>query len=884
MGDKRQDFSIALLALRHQLITREDFRRCAEALHEEPDASAGDLLVDMHLLTASEVSALSVLRDALAARGCAPASAPSPRPSATAGSLDETVDMRSGSAVRHRSDSPEGEKKAGKYIFVEEIGRGGIGAVHNVFDADFNRHIAMKVMIGGDTAPPERLSRFLREAKLTGQLEHPNIVPAYSIGKMETGEPYFTMRLIKGRSLSEVLKRILEGETEIRFEFTRWRLLSIFQAVCMAMAFSHDKGIIHRDLKPENVMIGDFGEVLVVDWGLAKFKEGEDFMLSGGTEPVEASLHTTSDGTIIGTPLYMAPEQAQGKVSEMDELTDIYQLGGILYEILALRPPFEGKNLDELLDRITRLAAPPPSAVALGEAIPKELDDICMKAMSKSKQDRYETARALHDSVRDYIEGAKEKLRKSHEALAAVRDGKELAKRYYAMRNVVKKYENTLAKISRKFKGWEPVSSKKELWAIEDQIERMYVLRGRRFADAVNKFVSALELEENNPEARRNLADLYFGRFLESEAEGDVMSMDYFLSTAKYFNDGQLDEKVKGDGVMEVATFPAGALVYLYKFVERDRILTPKRERFLGTSPIARMPISMGSYLLVIKLRDYQDLYYPLFVGRQEDVRVSVELLTADEIGPGFAYIPGGKAILGGDQNASLPRPRTEEFIPTFFIARFPVTCSEYLEFLNSIPREDAFSFVPGEPGTSMPLWPVAGKEKFKLPEKDSKSPIAWLPDKPVVGVNWHMANAYVKWKSEHDGRRYKLPSESEWEKAARGADGRFYPWGNKFESTYCNNSISREGEPTLEPVGAYPTDRSPFGVRDMAGGVKEWLETPGGSATQSFMLRGGSWAQFSSAARAASRFGDSAWTTSYFYGLRLASSEKAVKPDRHVS
>jgi serine/threonine-protein kinase len=207
------------------------------------------------------------------------------------------------------------------------------------------------------------------------------------------------------------------------------------------------------------------------------------------------------------------------------------------------------------------------------------------------------------------------------------------------------------------------------------------------------------------------------------------------------------------------------------------------------------------------------------------------------------------------------------------------VTCAEYLEFLNSISREEAFAYVPGEPGTSMPLWPVAGKKKFKLPEPGSGSAVPWSENLPVLGVNWNMANAYINWKSEKDGREYKLPSELEWEKAARGADGRFYPWGNRFEPTYCKNVLSREGEPSPEPVGTYPIDRSPSGVCDLAGGVREWLETPaGGAGMQIYLLRGGSWAQFASAARAASRFGDAATATSLMYGFRLATLHKATK------
>jgi len=147
----------------------------------------------------------------------------------------------------------------------------------------------------------------------------------------------------------------------------------------------------------------------------------------------------------------------------------------------------------------------------------------------------------------------------------------------------------------------------------------------------------------------------------------------------------------------------------------------------------------------------------------------------------------------------------------------------------------------------------------------------------PVVGVNRYMAKAYVRWKSEKEGRAYRLPTETEWEKAARGADGRFYPWGNRFEPTYCKNNLSRAGDPHPEPVGTYPADMSPYGVRDMAGGVRDWLETPAGMAMEIYFLRGGSWAQFANAARSASRYADPATSTSFMHGFRLVTSDRAT-------
>jgi serine/threonine protein kinase/formylglycine-generating enzyme required for sulfatase activity len=872
--DERQGLALALTALHNHLVRREDLE---PLLAGDFGGDLAEELVRRGLLRPEEIEALAALEEVRRRRGVQDLAAPEKGRSTEA----ETVELAPGAAPPRPPTQAVGafQGTAEKYTILEEIGRGGIGAVYNAFDHNLQRHVAMKVMLPQHQGTA-RIERFIREAKLAGQLQHPNIVPVYDFGEFTENRPFFSMRLVHGQSLAEILKALREGDRETEERYSLWRLLSFFQDICMGIAFAQDKGILHRDLKPENVMVGDFGEVLVMDWGLAKVRdqeeireEGEDRVVLGSLEP-----RITSDGTILGTPIYMPPEQAEGRVADIDERSDVYSLGAILYEILTLHPPFEGGGVPELLDRVVHEPPVPPSArVQKPRWVHPELDRICLKALSKEKKDRHSSARALHDDILSFVEGARERERRKEGAREAFEEGRKLAERYFAMAEVQKRYEKTREAISRKFKGWEPVEDKKELWTVEDQVERMDVLKTRRFGDALYKLVSALEFEADNRGARDLLARMYWHRFLESEESGDRSGADYYLAAAKHFNDGILDEELRGEGSLAVESDPPGARASLARLRENNRILKPENWQDLGAAPLERKSIDLGSYLMILEAPGKARTRVPVRIGRRESVRLRAKLYTPEEIGEGFVHVPAGPFVFGGDPLALAPKRRAILDLPDFFIARFPVTCREYLAFLNSVPREQAGPNVPREPGTGQPLWEPGPEGRFALPGADrNRAPFEWHPEMPVVAVTWNMAKAYCEWRSEVDNRPYRLATEEEWEKAARGVDGRAYPWGDKFEFTYCKCARSRPGPVSPEPVGAYPADESPYGVRDMAGGVREWCETNTDPLMGMHAIRGGSWAHFYTVSRCASRFHDSAYIASYVYGFRIASAAPA--------
>ena len=249
-------------------------------------------------------------------------------------------------------------RSASKYQIGGIVAKGGMGAILDAKESSLDRVVAMKVMLNNRS--PEALARFLTEAKVTGQLEHPNIVPVHELGVDEKQQTFYTMKFVRGTTLRQVLEKLAKGDADTVKKYPLAHLLTILQKVCDAMAFAHSKGVIHRDLKPENIMLGDFGEVLVMDWGLAKVLGEIEIEVSASGEakfvPSETSTGTqnTLAGAVLGTLAYMAPEQAAGQVEQMDARTDIYALGGILYHILAMRTAVSGKNSRALLLQITQ--------------------------------------------------------------------------------------------------------------------------------------------------------------------------------------------------------------------------------------------------------------------------------------------------------------------------------------------------------------------------------------------------------------------------------------------------------------------------------------------------------------------------------------------------
>jgi len=331
--------------------------------------------------------------------------------------LAKNVGANSMVALRQDDSTPllkplQGRLQAGKYQLQGEIARGGVGVVLKGHDTHLGRDVALKVVREEFADHAEVMQRFIEEAQIGGQLQHPGIVPVYDIGLHE-GRPFFTMKLIKGRTLAALL--VEKGES-------RRRLLTIFEAVCQTMAYAHSRGVIHRDLKPANVMVGAFGEVQVVDWGMGKvLKSGgveDERRAVKSQETIVATLRSAPGsigsqsmvGSVMGTPGYMPPEQAMGDVEKMDERSDVFSLGAILAEILTGLPPYTGTN-HEIIPRAARGELAECLARIDSCDADDELKALCRACLMPARQARPRNAGELAERVGGYLAALEDKAR-----------------------------------------------------------------------------------------------------------------------------------------------------------------------------------------------------------------------------------------------------------------------------------------------------------------------------------------------------------------------------------------------------------------------------------------------------------------------------------------
>lgn len=863
----------------------------------------------------------------------------------------------SGTRTEVRTSGKNEEPVAGevlpddRYALGREIGRGGLGRVVEAVDSRLEREVAVKLVLSD--LPLDLSIRFAREARLTALLEHPNIVPVHDFGEMpgEGGkrELFLCMKRIRGRDLGEVLKSLAKGDAAEKTAWSRVKLLGVFQGICLGVAYAHSKGIIHRDLKPSNVMIGDFGEVLVVDWGLAKdLRQGQGEDRAGGSGGLgqgmglgqEMRPELTLDGDILGTPAYMSPEQASAPAAQLDARSDIFALGAILYEMLALRPPYLGRSFDEVITSVKSGSFRAPSVTALPTAggVPAELEAIVLKAMAFDRDNRYASAIDLHRDVQLYIEGVKERERAQREAAERAAAGKREFERYRELKRAIASQDAAVRELRDSIPVHLPADRKRPLWDAEERLKELEEQRIAAVTRAATLFEQALMADAACAEAEDGRCEIEVDALLDAETARDAAALSLHRHRLDAIDlSGKWRAKLDAPGTLSLRAFawecdclkpspgfraeiepeklvawrdgaviPAGEIgkreypvaalrtegtfghrdscrrrelpglkVRAARYVERDRRMVPVEPRELGTTPL-RVELPQGSWRVEIEAPPgfHGPVVAPVKIDRSAEWAQEVTLYPAASVPDGFVQIPGGPFTFAGrwagGGDARIARTRD------VFVARFAVTCEEYVAFLNDLVatgREDRAK--KAEPaaadGSYFPRDPD-GRYRLPLPGHEQRGLRGFEPRVPAFSLTWLGAAAYAAWRSEKEGRLFTLLHEEEFEKAARGVDGRVFPWGDQEDLSFHHSDDSFEGGSRMAPVGTFAGDESPYGVRDLAGSICSWCwNAPEAPHRVLRALRGGSWEFSVDFCRSTSRLFTRPQHVSQRYGVRVA-------------
>lgn len=288
-----------------------------------------------------------------------------------------------------------------KYDELKPLSEGGTAKLFTTLDLNLRRDVAYKTLHSDLRDSEIETKRFLREARVTANIQHPGTVPLYELGRDREGQLFFTMKKVEGRDLREILFDLRQEVPDVVEKFPLPRLIDILIQVSQTIAYAHEMGVIHRDLKPANIIIGQFGEVYVLDWGLAKIIGSESIVEPEDLESQKADTTLTPVGKHYGTPMYMPPEVAKGE-ADIDGRTDVFSLGILLHEMMTLQFLFEGEDPYEIKKKILDEPLPLPREIAPQRELPKDLQAICMKALKRNKFERYPSASAFLEDLQHF--------------------------------------------------------------------------------------------------------------------------------------------------------------------------------------------------------------------------------------------------------------------------------------------------------------------------------------------------------------------------------------------------------------------------------------------------------------------------------------------------
>jgi len=807
--------------------------------------------------------------------------------------------------------------RIGDFEIAREIGRGSMGVVYEAIQLSLGRRVALKTFPTHGKSD-QALERFKREAGAASKLVHPGIVPVYSVGD-DDNVHYYAMKLVEGKTLRELI---------YTDKIPPERSAKIAKRIAEALDYAHKQGVIHRDIKPTNVIVQEKDQPVITDFGLAK-----DLSLSTMTQagivlgtpthmsPEQAAgaadVDHRTDIYALGACLYeMLSYRLPFNAQNLEELLDKVaqeeperlkridariplDLEAIVMKALAKRPSDRYASAGEMADdlgrflsgdrvRAERLSAlkslrkwthkNPIPAVAVALVLALSAGAV-VSFFAKAVAARGEQA-----SLRKELEHASSARDKTlaiaiADKLLLLDPSDEALRKRRAELEIARERE---ASEARRVRNRE--EAQKHVHAGESALQRATAptLSGREkekiVGEALDAFGRALGLDPENSAARAGRGRIYLARALQAESEGDdELAAIYFGFVREHNPDGLYDGPLRAEGAFTVrAQNVPGARVRMDRVTFAPETGEQRREPvaigadaerpFETDAPYAARAVTVGSYLIEVTAEGFTTAVVSLTVERDCRDDLEIMLLREREIPPGFAYVPSGPARVGGDRRAIRPLTRERRRIEGFFMAQRETTCEEYARFLSSVPPTDAEQMLPrGGPRQSYAklFWrdPKTGKYRFPDP---------WPPERPVTGVGYDAAARYAAWRASVDNLPIRLPNEFEWEKAARGGDGRSWPWGES--EPFGRANVAQGDEPgSARAAGAMPQDVSIYGCLDMIGNASEWTSSMHNGRQLVKIVRGGSYMPMYDSPRPANRYPTDVANPHEHTGIRLA-------------
>ena len=621
------------------------------------------------------------------------------------------------------------------------------------------------------------------------------------------------MEVVEGRTLGQVFD---DASLSLR------RKVELLRRAAEAVAFAHSRQVLHRDIKPANVMVGHFGQVKVLDWGLVRVG---DHSLLDPSAPDAPEM--TRAGEVSGTPAYMPPEQARGEA--VGTPADVFALGAVLYRLLHQATPYPQLSGNEILDQLRADQTPSPSQG------PEVLQTLCAQSLQAHAEDRPCDAGAFVAALAEWLEDAQAQAR----AQARLEQAKELEEQLLELQDKSRDLQRLASQAGLSMKSWTPIKEQRELWELEDQIQSLSQQTQLAEVAYINAVRAALN-EADLDAAHQALADHYRQRHEQAELSAEAAQAARSLALLAIHDRGPHQDYLAGWGWLDLDTAPRGATVTAFRYVERERRMVPEQIGVLGQTPIHGMRLEHGSYLLRLELAGREVVELPVQIERGQrwsnlppenharagDPRVRLHptgTLSPDEVRVAAGWFRSGDPLA----KAGLPWRRI--WVDDFAIGRFPITNADYIQWLDELVAQGEESLALSHAPRSMPHAGDAegtqsyGRKadgRFEL-VPDEQGDI-WGPKWPVLLISAVSARDYAAWRGEQLGHALRLPMELEREKAVRGVDGRIYSWGDSAQASYSTNRGAVRNRPVPVDVDSCPTDVSPYGMHGCCGNVRD--------------------------------------------------------------